>query len=171
MLATAGLRLLRHQRALYVCAIVLLAFGLSLELWRLAHRNREQYRMVTRAVQSCYRPGDLVMAMPKYSINAVRYYWRDPAVEILTLDDFREAKSTVRNRERIWLIRRKVNFPRDESVADLDLGERRVGALIDAYRVEAYLFLLPTTDDSAVSDRCVPQLPPGQPRPKGAILH
>jgi hypothetical protein len=170
LLASGGLQLLWNQRALYFCAIGLLVFALTIGLWRLEHRDREQYRMVVESVKACYRPGDLVVAMPKYSINAVRYYWRDPAVEILAPVDLREPKPSVRDRERIWLIRRKVRFSRNESLADLDLGERRVSALIDAYRVEAYLFSPPSTGDSPISDGCVPQLQPRQPGPKDAIL-
>ena len=154
LLAASGLQCLKDRRPLYIGAILVLAVGLSTEFYRMAQRDRHQYRTVTGQVRACYRPGDLVVVMPSQIIHAVRYYWRDPAVDFLPVDDPLALQPLARESGRIWLIRGKDPITMSKPLTDLDPGHRLTRGPGNFLGVEYHLFSDPSAPGPEAVKRC-----------------
>jgi len=154
LLAASGLEYLSDRRLPYIGAILVLALGLSIEFLRMEQRDKHQYRTVTGQVRACYRSGDLVAVMPAQIIHAVRYYWRDPAVNIIPADNPQALLPLARESGRIWLIRGKDPITMSKPLTDLDADHRLTRGPGDFLGVEYHLFSRPSAAGAEVVSQC-----------------
>jgi uncharacterized membrane protein len=151
LLVTKGLFLLGHGTSRQIWAVALLAVGLLYSTWHVHHRERDQYRHIVADVESCLRPGDLILAYPGRAIVNAQYYMRNPGIDLKPLEDSGQFSKLIAGRERVWLIEWRRQPESMEFLTDGTVESHQVVRKQTARGVSSYLLTSKDSGDSADS--------------------